>query len=204
MFWVWLSGSCSSALGSLVVCLPTRVRDFQQLVGVSAAWEIQDEARIPEFYLVYLRGKTGTKRKARRFYELWMKMPVFHLPMNFCLSAGLLTCRIGTILIFGVVRSSIVMIESPNYLITLQNNDFQVFYSALGQGERGTAGTSLAGILWRCIAFFCAPLITSACCLWCWCSGLIGLILLLQEHQSAVNKSLLCFSFFLLSTVDAF
>lgn len=41
---------------------------------------------------------------------------------------------------------------------------------------------------WDALLFFYVPLITSTHSLWCWCSILIGLILLLQEHQSAVNK----------------
>lgn len=206
MIWVWLSRSCSSALDTLVVCLPTRVKDFQQLMGVLAAQGIQDEAGTPHsFTFVYLRVKTGTKRKEGFMSSEWKWQYSIFPWISKSPSACLLGCRIVTFLIFSVVKKQHHTIEPPNYLITLCKIMISTHFIKPWDSEcMETAGTSLAGILWRCIAFFCVPLITSARSLWCWCSGLIGLILLLQQHQSAVNKSLFSFSFFLLSTKGAF
>lgn len=64
---------------------------------------------------------------------------------------------------FQCCKKQHCMIESPNYLITLCKIMASTYFIQPWDSEcMETAGTSLAGILWRCIAFFCAPLTTSA------------------------------------------
>lgn len=141
-------------------------------------------------YLVYLRVKTGTEEGRNK--TLWgldesNSTPSSHESVILFLPDSL---AVGIADISNqCCNKKHHTIESLNYNIILWKFPCIVLnWGTVCAVE--TAGISLVGILFRCIAFFYVPLITSAHSLWYWCSILIGLVLSMILQWSAVNKSL--------------